>query len=127
MEPDVTYLRSSRHDRAFHARDPAHHHAVKRCWKVQVADTGSIVSLGTQPSRPRAFRTQAQPLGSSMTRTVSGSPTIVASSVVSYGARTTAGSALASMCRAGTQPDPSLVVTKTKAGHVVPCSPACTF
>jgi hypothetical protein len=48
----------------------------------QLTRTGSIVLLGTQPSRPRAFRTQVQPLVSSMTSTVSGSPAAVASSGV---------------------------------------------
>jgi hypothetical protein len=49
----------------------------------QLAGIGSIVLLGTQPSRPKAFRTQVQPLGLSITSTVSNSPTAVASSVVS--------------------------------------------
>jgi hypothetical protein len=62
-----------------------------------------------------------------MTRTVSSSPAAVANSVVSYGASSTAGSELAAMCRAGTHPDPSPVVTKAKVGQVVSRSPTCTF
>jgi hypothetical protein len=45
----------------------------------------SMVSSGTQPSCPAALRTQVQPLRSSRIRTVSTSPTLVGSSLVSYG------------------------------------------
>src|SRR5262245_26390752 len=87
--------------------------------------TGSIVELGTQPSRPDALRTQDQPLTSSVSSTVSSSPAAVGSSVVSYAVRTTPDAPVpASMCRAGTQPEPPWAVTKTNSGQVVSRSPS---